>query len=292
MHSVGLIYLNMQSMDMKYKKYIYKTVNTFSPLYWQLNIFSLQCQLNVNIYFQLLRMALAAIISCLITSFSLYYKIVNIYHHLLASIKYTDTVQAIYDYLQYVFDLFCVFKYGSDIFREYINQYAYIDCLLDMDYYRYIRRNLIKVMVFLFCTWFCSSVFDFVTWDIGFGFVTTSAFVMGYVYTLIKILSNLDLTAHVMQIEARLRVIGDTIQNSYQSFDNICPKFEDTIGKKNWFYNDCRTSTKTTDVRRNPCLCSNDVKWLSRCYVLLTEQVTFINNMFGRRVMFILLKNI
>ncbi|XP_045772564.1 uncharacterized protein LOC123872376 [Maniola jurtina] len=279
--------------DIKYKDYIQEIYNTFSPLSWLLKIFSLDChcpkdttQLAPSHLVKIRSAITVAVLAC-INFFTLYYKFTYSYHDLLKSVKYTDVVQMVYDLFQYMVDLYFVYKYGSDVFYEYIRQYAYIDGMLGMEYYSRIKRRLIIAMIFIISMWISSSLCDYIIWAIGFGLVATSSFSLAYIYMLIKILTNLHLTLHVMHIGSRLRVIGDWVQECYCTSLSCSPKIEDTVMKKNWFYSH-KTKTSTSKLypsKSATCMNCSEVKLLSRCYLLLTEQVNFINKIFGMRIL-------
>ncbi|CAH2269463.1 jg6504 [Pararge aegeria aegeria] len=281
----------MFTSDYKYKDYIQEIYKTFSPLSWLLKIFSLDSlsrgnkQKFASSYWALAKGALTFTILAAINLFTIYYKFTWFYVELIISVKYADAVQMIYDLCQYFVDLYFVYKYGSDVFYEYIRQYAYIDGMFGMEYYGSIRRRLINVMIFMISMWFSSSLSDYVIWAIGFGLMSTTFFSMAYIYMFIKILTNLHVTVHIMHIESRLRVLGDLIQECYCSSVSCTARIEDAVIKKNWFYT---IKTKTSKSQLYPLkkisyVNSNEVKWLSRCYLLLTEQVNFINRMFGMR---------
>ncbi|XP_039753341.1 uncharacterized protein LOC120628787 [Pararge aegeria] len=241
----------------------------------------------MDIVFRISKGALTFTILAAINLFTIYYKFTWFYVELIISVKYADAVQMIYDLCQYFVDLYFVYKYGSDVFYEYIRQYAYIDGMFGMEYYGSIRRRLINVMIFMISMWFSSSLSDYVIWAIGFGLMSTTFFSMAYIYMFIKILTNLHVTVHIMHIESRLRVLGDLIQECYCSSVSCTARIEDAVIKKNWFYT---IKTKTSKSQLYPLkkisyVNSNEVKWLSRCYLLLTEQVNFINRMFGMRIL-------
>lgn len=281
----------MFTNELKYKAYIQEIYNTFSPLSWLLKIFSLDCHRRRDkklspSHCLITRTALTVAILAGINLFTLYLKLTYIYRNIEVSVRYTDALQMVYDLFQYAVDLYLVFKYGSNTFYEYIRQYAYIDDLLGMEYYSSIKKRLIRALILMIFMWFSSSLSDYIIWAIGFSFVSTSAFAAAYVYMLIKILTNLHLTVHVMHIESRLRVIGDLIQEFYCASASCTERIEDAVIKENWFYS-CKSKKEKS---KHPLkkvglhMARYEVKWLTRCYLLLTEQVNFINRIFGMRV--------
>ncbi|XP_041979472.1 uncharacterized protein LOC121733322 [Aricia agestis] len=96
--------------------------------------------------------------------FTLIYKslyVINVHIQMARSIQYMDAVQSVYDLLQYIVDMWYVFKYGADICREYINRYCYMDGLLGMKYYSDIKSSLVKFLCFIVTLWFITSLYDY-----------------------------------------------------------------------------------------------------------------------------------
>lgn len=221
----------------------------------------------------------------------------HVYSELNLSIKVTDTVQTVFDYCQYLVDLYFVSKYGGEVSIEYYRQYANIDKILDMAYYTDIRRRLLRLVgVFMFI-WLTSSISDFGAWYMSYGLITPLYYSIAYLFLLIKILTTIDLTSQVIHVEYRLRLMGDIMEGFYKSCDDLPESIpltgliSDSILNKNWFYNKCKSEAPELNYpKRSQTLKSlssnsyHETKWLSRCYLLLTEQCTFINNMYGIRV--------
>ncbi|XP_047533415.1 uncharacterized protein LOC125068359 [Vanessa atalanta] len=228
----------------------------------------------------------ATVLAC-INLLTLYYKITYVKNRLTISVLYTDAVQMIYDIFQYMVDLFFVYKYGAELSCIYIKKYAYIDGLLGTDYYTSIRRRLIRIMGFYMFMWLSSSLFDYFIWANGFGFTITTVYSIAYIYILIKILTNIDLTVNVMQVECRLRALAEIVRD-FCSGTESTPGITEDINKSDWFYHEeSRKSCKPKflSVTIISCLDRQEVRRLSKCYLLLTEQVTFINKMYGMRIL-------
>lgn len=276
----------MQSNDFNYNNYIKDILYTFAPLNSILKIFCLNCQVQKykRPHCEILKRATPALIIGSVNLFTLYYKLKYVYNIVFISVRYTDMVQIIYDVFQYIADLVFVHKYGAEICHEYIKQYACIDRFIGTDFYVKIRRSLIKAMMILIIMWILSSLFDYLMWLKGFGFIQTSVYSIAYVYMFIKILTNLDLTANVIHIESRLSVLGDIIQDYCNTIENSSEIIEDFVAKKDWLYYNESKSVKLHSIKVNSGINKNYVKTLSQCYFLLLEQVRFINKMFGMRV--------
>ncbi|XP_059052130.1 uncharacterized protein LOC131846757 isoform X2 [Achroia grisella] len=212
----------------------------------------------------------------------------NVYIQLNASIKFTDLVQVVFDYFQYLVDLYNVYKYGRQVSVEYYKQYSNIDKILGVTYYPAIRENIVKSIVFFLITWFVISACDFVAWVLSFGWITPIMYSVSYIFLFIKILTTLDLSAQAMQIECRLRSICDLLQHYYYLLEPLPGSTTDLLNNENWFYSDaCSRVTKLLSkknvIKKPSCSSDHEVKWLCRCYVMLMEQSNFINSMFGIR---------
>ncbi|XP_050351149.1 uncharacterized protein LOC126773933 [Nymphalis io] len=229
---------------------------------------------------------ISTILAC-INMLTLYYKLTFVNTNITKSVRYTDVVQMIYDVFQYIVDLYFVYKYGAEMCFEYIKQYAFIDGFLGTDFYNSIRRRLIKIMIFYLFMWLLNSSFDYFIWANGFGFTVTTAYSIAYIYILIKILTNLDLTVNVMQVECRLRALAEIVKDCSSATESA-PGMNEDITKRDWFYHEGSRESgkpKFLSISIVSCLDRQQVRRLSRCYLLLTEQVTFINKMYGMRIL-------
>ncbi|XP_046965822.1 uncharacterized protein LOC124534160 [Vanessa cardui] len=228
----------------------------------------------------------STVLAC-INLLTLYYKVTYVKNFLTISVLYTDVVQLIYDIFQYIVDLFYVYKYGGELCCMYLKKYAYIDGILGTDYYTSIRRRLIKIMGFYMFMWLSSSLFDYFIWANGFGFTISTVYSIAYIYILIKILTNLDLSVNVMQVECRLRALAEIVRDFCSGTESTAGITED-ITNSDWFYHEeprksCKPKFLTVNIIS--CLDRQEIRRLSKCYLVLTEQVAFINKMYGMRIL-------
>lgn len=270
--------VTMEDIDMK-------TFNTMLPLIWILKIFCLNCNIDektCNSIFTPIRSIITALVLAGLNLTCLYYKIRYFYPSIDPSIKITDMIQITYNFGQYIIDLYFVYKYGRHICLQYFEQYKCIDNILNVTYFSVMKLKLLKRMAILLTIWATSSVFDFLAWYISFGVNTTLYRSIAYVFMLIKMLTTLDLIAHMIQIEVRLKIIFEVMLECYSSI-NYSPSFKavECVGNKRWFY--MKDEISTPILRVNPNYTAT-VKSLTHCYLLLTEQVTFINKVYGFRV--------
>lgn len=198
------------------------------------------------------------------------------------SVWLSDMVQIITDYFQYLVDLFFVYKYGRNICLEYFKQYEKIDSYLDIVHYTVLKRKLRKIIAFFLTIWLISSFGDLVAWGVTYGWMTPMVHSITYLFLCIKILTVLDLIAHVNHIAFRLKIIGNMVQNCYASVE-VCPAglMTDCIRNRNWLYPEAGIDAYGHQISSND---SYELKRLTKCYLTLTEQVAFINRMYGFRV--------
>lgn len=276
----------------KMNKNTRNTYDSLSPLTWLLKIFAINCNVEHEtdpklLYLTNILLKMAVIGS--LNIFCLYYKIKYIFETISSSIKLTDSIQMVYDHFQFVIDLWFIYKYGRHISIEYFKQYESIDVILGMTDYTTIKWKLSKLICIFISIWFTSSAFDFAAWWLGYGWMTPLIYSISYFYLFIKIITTLDLTSHIMHIEVRLTMIADLVQHYYSASENLPGFVGYSVCNKNWLYPDARSRARELKSRGNPLqILSNDdyneVQWLTRCYLLLTEQVEFINSIFGFRV--------
>lgn len=269
-----------------------------SSLQWLLEAFSLNSierrnTLNEERCANIRRVIIAIFLGGL-NFYTLYHKIRYIFDGIHLSVKASDVMQMIYDYCQFIVDLYFVNKYGKEINLEYIKQYECIDRILGITHLSEIHQRLARLVTILLSIYFITIGLEVIGWYLSFDWWVTIVYAVAYVFLLIKILTILDMTAQVVQVKYRLQVIANFMQSYYISSGSLSTAYpndllNDTMCNKNWFY--CNDYIRAEKILHRTCrlksLSSNiqqEVKWLSRCYLMLTEQCVFINNMYGVRV--------
>lgn len=242
-----------------------------------------------------IKSAVTAAILGVLDSFALYYKIQYVFSKLNVSILLTDIVQTLYDYCQYLVDLYFVYQYGADTNMEYQKQYERIDKILAI-VNSGIQKRVNKLIVLFSIIWVTTTACDYIAWSLAYGWLIPLMYSIAYMFLFIKILTTLDLTFQVIHIESRLKIMGDIVQNYYSSlefvpeYSNVGELLGDSVCNKNWFYSNessHQASKQQTRVHSLKIISHNDyheIKWLTRCYLLLIEQCMFTNKMFGVRV--------
>lgn len=263
--------------------------DTLKPLNWILAIFSLNCkQKKLQKCSSLIKKLTLASILAILNIYTFHIKILYLYSRLNVSIAFTNIVQSILDLCQYIIDLYFVNKYEREINLEYYQNYKHIDDIIDMNYYSDIKKR-IKILIGFFITiWMMSSVIDLWAWSNSYGTKASLMFAISFLFLLIKILTTIDLTAQVIQIECRLRVIGNMLQDFYKMAEIpeliTMPNINTDFNKNK---SDLLKSSSQTWKKKDSFMDVHhyhEMKWLSRCYLLLTKQCAFINGLFGIRV--------
>ncbi|KAI5639854.1 7tm chemosensory receptor domain-containing protein [Phthorimaea operculella] len=173
-----------------------------------------------------------------------------------------------------------------------------IDKILDINHHDEIQTKLVRLTSLLLFCLITVSAFDYMAWYLGYGFWTPIYYSISYFFLLFKVLTNLDLTVQIMQIECRLRDIGDLLQDTYNSTDYLpIPEsmkennqtLSNSLTNKNWFYGGGYLRAEEMKTRNHPWKKAtnscHEMKWLTRCYLLINEQCMFINRMFGIRIL-------
>ncbi|XP_045516420.1 uncharacterized protein LOC123709275 isoform X3 [Pieris brassicae] len=253
---------------------IKKSIGILNPF---LRMFSLKCDTFKHKKYTVLSIVtfiLPALILGSIDALTLYFKILYTYHDVVVSIKYTDAVQVTFDFFQYIVDLYIVYRCGNSL-EEYYKIYEKLDEELGMKYCGVLYGKLRKIILIYGFIWTISCAGDYWAWLDSSGWKTASAFSISYIFVLIKIITSLDMTAHLMHIDFRLRAIGDAAES-------LCKKlkcsYRERVGEND------ETSVKIITVGTTN---SNVevVKCLGRCYVWVVKLAEFVNQAFGTRVL-------
>ncbi|XP_073953666.1 uncharacterized protein [Choristoneura fumiferana] len=207
----------------------------------------------------------------------------NMYYHFFIeelsevnlSVKITETLSSVFGYLQYVIDLYFVYKYGGQPCVAYYETYDDIDKYFEMKYHREIWRNVLASIVMFVTLWLIASVSDYTAWFLSFGWESPTTYIVAYFTFLIRMLTILELNSHSMHIGYRLKTIADVLRDHFSLAEDLpsCVKVAKVVEVKS--------------VRRIMPLKmrdDNEINRLGSYYLLLSKQATFLNNFFGVRV--------
>ncbi|KAL0820706.1 hypothetical protein ABMA28_006535 [Loxostege sticticalis] len=206
------------------------------------------------------------------------------------NIRFTDSLQITYmlEFLQYIVDLKYVFKFGGYTSMKYFKLYEQIDDILGMMYNSIIKSKIYNATASTCSLVIVSSALDFAAWFIITGYDTHALYYsIDYIFFFINTLTIIDMCANVIQVEYRLKTIGDVLQDLYSVTKNSL-SVVNVVGDKSWLY-----FSKDKAVTRKIISSSkfleynhlNDIVWLNKCYLLLIEQTAYINEIFGARIL-------
>ncbi|XP_061384221.1 uncharacterized protein LOC133320294 [Danaus plexippus] len=181
--------------------------------------------------------------------------------------------------IQYFFNVYFVNKYGGQSFLNYIETYETIDRYLGIVSYKDLKRNIKKIYYLILGIVALTILLDFVCSFIMLGWIASIIYTLQYVFYFFKILNTLDMISNICQIKYRLKSIGNSLKHYYYNSDNVPGELKD-IAHHNFFV------IKTVHEQKRV---SSDVMVLNKCYLLLSKQTYYINNMYGFRVRIILL---
>ncbi|KAL4715415.1 hypothetical protein ACJJTC_015318 [Scirpophaga incertulas] len=288
--------MRVSALDNKNKNEANNSIRPLPFLNTMLTIFGLSCEFHQRCQkylctFYFFYLAALCTLFGFASVFVLTYKMEFVNKTLNKSIMLTDTIQTVYDYFQYIVDIVYSFRYGRFFYHVYAKQYSTVDRILGKEMICIaIEERFKKSCIFLMMLWFLSSLCDFSAWVLGYGWIIPIVYSLSYVFVLIKILTTLDLTSNIMHIQFRVRTISDIIQNYYNSAKCLPGMAAcDTVRNNDWFY--CNGNSKKkdgSDAQNDSNLNKEEINkfhFLSACYLLIIEQCSYINQMFGMRIL-------
>lgn len=206
------------------------------------------------------------------------------------TIKFTDSIQLTYllQFGQYIANNYFAYKYGCNgITLKYFKLYEKIDKVLGITYNSVIRAKVIKITIILPLIGFLISALDFASWMISYGWMIPVLYSMDYIFFILNSFIIIEIISNVMQVEYRLRTMGDILQDFYSSSSNLMDVVEDVVCDKNWLYYTKKNSfQKLKDTKIIVYNNNYDIMSFNKCYLLLIETNTFINKSYGLRVSF------
>ncbi|XP_041985053.1 uncharacterized protein LOC121737441 [Aricia agestis] len=214
------------------------------------------------------------------TILSMYFKFYSI--HGLSSFSFKDAIQFVYllGYVQYLSDLYFVYKYRQ-LYLDYINMYDYIDRILGINYISIIKSRVTKICLVFLIFDLCCSVFDYTSWIFFYGWLIPTLYSVEYVFYLFKNLSIADMAANMYQLEYRLRAIGDLLENDKTSTITVKSVHKDIKLTVDAFDHKAYKLDLAALNQDRPEV----ILGISRCYLLLLDQADCINTMYGLRIL-------
>ncbi|KAJ0172582.1 hypothetical protein K1T71_011721 [Dendrolimus kikuchii] len=252
----------------KTKSDLKDTFYTLAPINWILTFFALNCVRRKNgklvVHWSLLRNLSSIVTIFIVITCFLYGKVSNIEKNEDGSIKFINLIEMTFllDYVQYIIDLYYVFK-TKHVLIKYYENYDHIDKITGMTYYKSIRTSIaytfiINIVIILF-----PIILDYLTYSVMFGWLRPTLFSIDYFFNMLNTLTIVNLTAHVIQMTYRLKRIESIFKHSYTPLEA-----SNNIFLNNW-----------------------DVLYIKKCYLMLLEQTEYVNYIYGfRMVLFSLLE--
>lgn len=263
-----------------------ETYSTAKPINLLLKCFALNCILKkddviISSWSLTKNVLIMLILSC-INAGALYFKILETDH---SGKGFTQTDAVRYEFLlgffKYMIDLIYVRIYGTTKCVSYYCAYDKIDNILKMSYYTKIKMTIVKTTMTT-CT-FCIAayVLNIIAWvnedpyDYG-----NISYLFGHFYTLTQVLTVLDIASSVVQIEYRLRALGDRVGEFNKNNKNNSAFVTKSRNNKLEVSRLDRLKIVDETCLRRP----DDILTLCQCYLKLIQQTDFINDLFGFRV--------
>jgi hypothetical protein len=264
------------------------TFETLSPIYKLLKVFGLAAVVREKGGLKVTwnpSKTVAPVILTLMTILTLIMKIINF---LLCSspdrkLVFTDTIQITYlfGYLHYIIDVICVRKFGTEVSIKYLKLYDHFDFTLGNAYYLVVKKKVKNITICVLLSGITLMIVDFLGWAVNYDLKIPLLYSPEYVFFLLNLLIIIGICSHVVQIEYRLKTIGDIARELYSSAYNEENMLDDVVDDKNWLYSreeKFKQHINKKQVYPKDC---DKIGLLKRCYLLLIEQSNYINTSFG-----------
>uniref|UniRef100_A0A2A4K1I4 Gustatory receptor n=1 Tax=Heliothis virescens TaxID=7102 RepID=A0A2A4K1I4_HELVI len=270
-------------------KTIKDTFYTIAPVNWVLRVFNLSCIYRENGELKAswsLTKSITYVIGLafvnvlfLITNFERWDSILQNWF----SLTFADAIQMTYfiGYVEYITDLVFVIKKGREGYLKYFKTFDHIDQLLGMNSYDEIRKLILKIVGVCIIMFVVSSTIDHISWVDGYKSSSTFLFSLNYFYFFLNMLTALDGMCHVVQLEYRLKLMKELLENYYHSPNHTISNDDD----KTWATKIDSGSSRVDSLKTLNYSRFTEVIGFNRCYLLLVEQAYFLNGKFGIRLL-------
>lgn len=203
-------------------------------------------------------------------------------------VKFTDAllISNFIKFVQYIVDLHYVFKFGGHTNLKYFKLYDQIDEILGMTYNNIIKSKVSKATVSVCLIIVVCSVLAFAAWSMFSYYAGHMVHCMDYILFFVNTLTIIDMCANVILIEYRLKTVGDVLHDLYCAATTSLPAVN-VVEDRHWLYYSKDKAPTSKNMRTSKCLGKihlNNILWLNKCYLLIIEQATYINETFGARV--------
>lgn len=201
------------------------------------------------------------------------------------SIRFTDFTHFvyIYGYFAYVISVWCVYRNQHDCLNYY-KMYNNIDRTLAVTYVRLTRKLIVKYFYVYITLYIFTSFFDYISWSFA-DWLLSTLYCADYVYALYNLLSFIDFLAQVILVEFRLKLINNFLLIYYAKSN---PRFgvAGVMKDSGWTIDlvEIKINKHLNNLRNldfNECI---DFSSFTKCYLMLLEQIIYVNNAYGIRV--------
>lgn len=193
-------------------------------------------------------------------------------------LNFIDSLQLTYilGFAEYIVDLVFVYRMRHRCVK-YLQFYANIDKVLKVPDFSQIRMKNLAFVLLIITGFTLTSIFDYIAWSCAYGWVAPTLYSLDYIYGFINALTIVDVISNVIQIEYRVKEILGYIKDYYATSLALSDEMNDIdVGAVERKKVD---RLKTVSYGK-----AYDVLLLSKSYVMLMEQVNFINAAYGVRV--------
>lgn len=201
-----------------------------------------------------------------------------VYHH----IQFHNSIHTIYWlwYSEYILDLFYLYK-TRQTFLKYLEFYKTIDGLIQVPNFIAMRTTLTRICIWFVLSFILISMFDFMSWRIGSGFwIPPILYSVNYLYNFMNSLTVFDVISQVIQVEYRLQIMVNIIEK-HRTICNLNDNLNEQMFVRDVEIGVWIRPAQLRDTRYHKV---GEVRSLSKLYLFLSDQVSYINKAFGVRV--------
>lgn len=235
--------------------------------------------------FSVTKWALRIIISTMSNSLFVYGKVVA--HNILRrKFHFGDLGQMLFliGYIYYVIDLIIVYKSGIDRVRYY-KIHNYVDDIIGKGFYSETKAEITKMYIgfvsFFILSYLNNFVIKAIYEESVFAIILNFLDLYNSFFILVSLL---DQISTITQLKNRLKHMGDVLE-AYANCRYTMPgSFEEEIPSEKF-----KSSRTMMKKKLNSLKCLKDCRyfeilWFKKCYLMMLEQVDYINTLFGLKV--------
>ncbi|KAL0860521.1 hypothetical protein ABMA27_009895 [Loxostege sticticalis] len=189
-------------------------------------------------------------------------------------------------FINYIVGLSYVFKFGRNNTLNYLKMYTQIDKIIGTSYNKTVKSKIKTTSVLINSISCVLFIFLFLAESAE--VFTKISFTIKFTTYMLSTLSVIEMSANIIQIEYRIKAMSEILQDLFHSFNNNKARVIDVVGAKDWFYFSQDREFARKELSPSKIFLYNhftDLIWLNKCYSLLIEQISFINRVYGIRIL-------